>query len=194
MKTVRFADVVARSGEPEVHLPWLPPKQDKTFQRVVKAQRVMTIHQENVGTKKDYGLVGFEEQPHAQYLVFPKSLAAFEGRRVIGINYHLLAEGSRPAAKPARGTAAKPEKKTPVKKAKPKTEKRVAPENVVPFASEPAEKNETTPAPEPVKERTARTSLDRRAIAEIKRAMKELRAGKAVPAYERLARLVEDSE
>ena len=194
MKMARFADVVARSGEPEVHLPWLPPKQDKTFQRAVKAQRVMTIHQENVGTKKDYGLVGFEEQPHAQYLVFPKSLAAFEGRRVIGINYHLLAEGSRPAAKPAGKPAPSPEKKASAKKARPKTEKRVAPENVVPFASEPAEENEAARAPTPVKERTERKSLDRRAIAEIKKAMKELRAGKAVPAYERLAKLIEDSE
>src|SRR5688572_25315198 len=98
MKTVRFAEVVAKSGAPEAYQLWLPPKQDRAFQRAAKEHRVMTIHQENVGAKKDHGTVGFLEEPQAQYLIFPKTLRAFSERKVIGINYELLAKSSRLAA------------------------------------------------------------------------------------------------
>ena len=77
MKTARFTDLVKKAGAPNPYLLWVSPKKDNIFQRAVKEQRVLTIHQENVGTKKDYGMVGFHQEPNAQYLVFPKSLKAF---------------------------------------------------------------------------------------------------------------------
>jgi hypothetical protein len=97
MKTARFTDLVKQAGAPKSYLLWVPPKQDPVFQRALKDQRILTIHQENVGTKKDYGMVGFHEGPTAQYLVFPKPLKGFLDRRVIGINYDLLAQETQPA-------------------------------------------------------------------------------------------------
>jgi hypothetical protein len=99
MKTARFTDLVNKAGAPEPYLLWVPPKDDRVFQRAVKENRILTIHQENVGTKKDYGMVGFHEESNAQFLIFTKSLKTFADRRVIGINYDLLAKDSR-AVKP----------------------------------------------------------------------------------------------
>lgn len=179
MKTARFADVVKQAGAPSPYQLWLDAKKDRTFQRAVAEHRVMTIHQENVGTKKDYGIVGFREEPHAQYLLFPRSLKTFADRRIIGINYSLLDKESRldshpPARKPERRTASKkPIREKPEKK-------------VITFTPPPRE-----PAPEKPEKREAKVGP--RFIAEVKKAMKELRAGKAVPAYERLAALVEQA-
>jgi hypothetical protein len=106
MKTARFTDLVKQAGAPKSYLLWVPPKQDPVFQRALKDERILTIHQENVGTKKDYGLVGFHEAPTAQYLVFPKSLKGFLDRRIIGINYDLLAQETQPA----KGATAAPKK------------------------------------------------------------------------------------
>lgn len=92
MKTARFAAVVARSGQPLNHLVFAAPAQDAALQSAVRAHRVMTIHQEHVGTHKDYGLVGFHPAPHAQYLVFPRSLKSFAGKRIVGVNFELLAQ------------------------------------------------------------------------------------------------------
>ena len=52
----------------------------------------MTVHQQVRGAKKDFGVVGIEERRDAQFLVFPKSLRPFVGRRITGIRYELLAE------------------------------------------------------------------------------------------------------
>ncbi len=56
----------------------------------VRQNRVMTLNQETVGNRKDFGLVGFHPGKHASYLIFPKPLSAFNGQRIVGIKYDLL--------------------------------------------------------------------------------------------------------
>jgi hypothetical protein len=196
MKTARFADVVKQSGAPETHLLWVPPSDDKVFQRALKEHRIMTVHQQLVGAKKDFATVGFSEEANAQYLVFPKSVKRFADRHIVGINYDLLAQPSHPAP-PAKPKTSKREHL----ESKPKhvTAPEERSDRVVPFVAaenpelpvpEAAPKPAHAPEPEPpAKEKT--TPLDSHALSEIKKAMKELRAGKAVPAYERLARLAD---
>lgn len=96
VKTARFKAVVEQCGAPEVVTLWQDPKDDKEFQRALRSERVMTVHQTVVGSKADFAEVGFAKSPGAVYLIFPKSLAAFRERRVIGIDYERLAT---PAAK-----------------------------------------------------------------------------------------------
>src|SRR5687768_9474237 len=97
-ETVRFTEVVKIAGPPEIYLPLADPKHDRNFMRAVKDQRVLSLKQEPTGTKKDFGTVGFVREKFVSYLIFPKSLARFEGRRVIGIKYDTLhqAEFSTP--------------------------------------------------------------------------------------------------
>lgn len=90
MKTVTFAQVLAKSGKPEIHLSWTPPEKDRALMAAVKQQRVMSLHQTIRGSTKDYGTVGLLKSPGTQLLVFPKSLRSFSDRRVIAINYDLL--------------------------------------------------------------------------------------------------------
>src|SRR5688572_18920909 len=115
VKTVRFSQVVKRGGEPETYLVLKKPAQDKTLQAAIKAHRVMTVFQETVGTKTDHGKVGFEEGRSRQYLVFPKSIRAFEGRKVVGIKYDLLSSEEVPKSKRPRPARApkKRARKTP---------------------------------------------------------------------------------
>ena len=53
---------------------------------------MLTVKQETVGSRKDFGLVGFHQEPNAAYWIFPKKLDAFEDKKIIGINYDLLRE------------------------------------------------------------------------------------------------------
>jgi hypothetical protein len=178
MSTVRFANVVKKSGKPEPYTLWTDPKKDAEFQRALKAQRVMTVHQENVGAKSDYGSVGFTGDKSASLLLFPKSLASFEGKHVVGIKYDLLES-------PEPGARAKPKpSRQPAKAPKPKRTSKHPANNVISFAKEAKEeapKEERTPAP---KQRPP-NRLQR----EIRKVMKTLKAGKAVAAYEMLERL-----
>lgn len=108
MKTVRFTQVVARCGAPELHPLWTAPEDDAQFQRAVKAGRVMTLEQVNVGSRRDRGVIGYAPGEHAQFLIFPKSLKPFAGREVVGVKYELLRE---PAVKePYHAPAAKARK------------------------------------------------------------------------------------
>jgi hypothetical protein len=88
--TVRFSVVLRSSGKPKVYLPLADPKQDMNFMRMVDQQRVLSLKQQPTGTKKDFGTVGFVEQKHVSYLVFPKSLGEFVGKRIVGIKYDTL--------------------------------------------------------------------------------------------------------
>lgn len=133
MKTARFSDVVAKSGRPEVHLTWAAPASDRVLLQADRQHRVLTVHQRLRGAKKDFATVGLEAASDAQYLVFPKSLRSFSGRRVVGIRYDLLADAvsvgtagrppkraKRPAKKPAADNVIHfpaPEKKSDVIKA-----------------------------------------------------------------------------
>ncbi len=98
--TVRLKLVVQACGQPEPVTLWLNPRKDKRFQAAVEANRVLTVTQETVGTKKDFGVVGFHSGQNLGYWIFPKSLRRFAGKRVIGLDYSLLKQpklGDRPA-------------------------------------------------------------------------------------------------
>ena len=108
--TVRFAQVVKECGRPEPITLWTDPKKDRNFQAAARDNRVMTVVQETVGTRKDFGVVGFYQAEHASYLAFPKSLDRFKGKRVIGIKYDLLnvpksEDPVKPTAEPAKKAA-----------------------------------------------------------------------------------------
>src|ERR1051325_717313 len=88
-KTVRFTELVKRAGEPHAHTLWVAPKDDAELQRAIAAERVLTVKR---GASTDAGLVGFDvsgKEP-AQILIFPKSLKAFSGARVVGIKFDLV--------------------------------------------------------------------------------------------------------
>ncbi|HEX8295803.1 MAG TPA: hypothetical protein VF593_05850 [Chthoniobacteraceae bacterium] len=107
MNTVRFSQVVAQSGAPEPYTLWTAPEEDGDFQRALKQQRVLSVHQETTGGQKDFGTVGYGGEKGVELLIFPKSVAQFDGRRVIGIKYELLktAEPAEPKPKPKAAPA-----------------------------------------------------------------------------------------
>ena len=88
VKTVRFSVIVEKCGAPEVYTLWQKPKDDRRFQTMLKNHRVMTVQQTETGT--DFGIAEFCERKGARYLVFPKSLKRFAGKRVVGINWSLV--------------------------------------------------------------------------------------------------------
>lgn len=173
MKTVRFAQVVDHSGTPEPYTLWTAPEKDPEFQRAVKSDRVMSVHQENTGSKKDFGIVGFSPDPLAQWLIFPKSLKGFEGRRVVGVKYDLLKDAAGNSGAPT-ARARKKLTEFPVF-AKP--------------PSHPIEVDDDS-EPKPTRSRKTKTATAPPAndalLKEVRRALKELKQGKAVAAYQRL--------
>jgi hypothetical protein len=110
IKTVRFTQVVERSGQPQVHTLWLPPDKDPELQRAQKAHRVMTIESGGAGGKTDVGRVGFspDSKRPAQFLIFPKSLKTFEGARVVGIKFDLVAQPKLAAVNPVKHARSTP--------------------------------------------------------------------------------------
>jgi hypothetical protein len=91
-RTVRFSDLVKHFGPAHLVTLWSDPNADKTFMRAVEENRVVTIALQNVGTRKDFGLVGFDPKPSATYVVFAKPLSAAKGTRVVGLKYDLIEE------------------------------------------------------------------------------------------------------
>ena len=91
MKTARFAKVVEKAGKPTAYSLWQSSTKDANFQKALKAHRIMTVHHETVGTTKDYGTVGYTKDKQALLFLFPKSVKRFEGKRIIGIKYELVA-------------------------------------------------------------------------------------------------------
>ena len=87
-KTMRFAEILEKSGQPEVYTLWQKPKTDRRLQSLIKSNRVMTILQSEGGS--DFGLVGFREAKGARYLAFSKSLKRFMDRRVVGIDWDFV--------------------------------------------------------------------------------------------------------
>lgn len=88
VKTVRFADVVDKAGQPEPYTLWQKPGADRHFQSALKNHRVMTIQPSEAGT--EFGFVGFKQSKTASYFIFPKSLKRFEDKRVVGIKWDLV--------------------------------------------------------------------------------------------------------
>ena len=170
MKTARFQSVIDAAGTPEQHLLWAAPAKDKALQKALKEQRVMTVHQTAVGTKADYGTVGLAKAAQGQILIFPHSLADFEGKRIVGVNYDLYADApvKAPAAKRAK-------KKAPAKKSK--VPKETATAKILPFP-----KDEPKPDEEPEDDLTEIRK-------KIRQALRALEQGKQVAAYETLKSL-----
>lgn len=108
-KTVRFDALLKAAGPPVPVTLWTKPEDDRDFMRATKERRVVTVIQNNVGTQKDYGLVGFYPQERATYLLFGKRIDLPEETKVIGIKYDRLA-----TAKPRGGIyqAPKPKERT----------------------------------------------------------------------------------
>ena len=191
VKTVRFSNVVQKSGQPETHLIFVEPSKDRTLQSAIKANRVMTVEQTAVGTKTDRGEIGFHPGTSRQFLVFPKSLRAFAGRSVVGIKYDLL--GSTEVPKGQRAPAPRPPKKKPrqpsvfstpapkpARATKARAEKTPEPakSKVVPFK----------PAPPEAEDDGDIADLKK----QVRHAMAVLKEGKAVAAFNLLKRIVED--
>jgi hypothetical protein len=104
MKTIRFSRVVERSGRPQLHTFWRPPEQDPEFKRAQRDHRVMTLSPTGSGDTH-VGSVGFEPDRTKvkEFLVFPRSLKRFAGRRIVGIKYDLFEQPKLRSAKlPAR--------------------------------------------------------------------------------------------
>jgi hypothetical protein len=91
-KQVRFAQLVKAAGMPYAATLWTEPGKDPEFKKAIKENRVVTVRNVNVGTKKDRGVVGFLQGPNATYLIFPKALPMAEGTGVIGLKFEDLAE------------------------------------------------------------------------------------------------------
>lgn len=159
VKTARFSNVVAKAGRPEAHVSWVKPETDSVLQSAQKQHRVLSVHQQLRGAKKDYGVVGVEEasdrQHGVQYLIFPKSIRAFEGQHVVGIQYDDLAPGRSVAKNP-------PPVKRPKLKLLPQPKPENPPPKPKPISTAPKPKAEITttrpaekptePAPAPVRD------------------------------------------
>lgn len=167
MKTARFTDVVAAAGPPQVHSLWIAPGRDPALKRAVRDCRVMTIHQMLRGTKKDYGTVGLHADQSSQVLVFPKSLKKFSEARIVGIDYRLVVQ---------------PEPKDPAPPVVPLKKPVAAPRaNLRSARVKSARRADSAPRPPP--KPLTRDEL----LAEVRHAVRDLKAGKAVAAYERLS-------
>jgi hypothetical protein len=114
-RQIRFAELIEQSGKPKTHALWTEPKQDRELMSAVKAHRVLTVIQKPTGNAKDFGLIGFQPQKFASYLIFPRPLRADEKVRVVGLHYDQIAE---PAVK--RSERFTPSKPAPVKPPKSK--------------------------------------------------------------------------
>lgn len=86
----------------------MKPEKDRTLQTAIKANRLMTVNLQVVGTKAERGHIGFEPGPNRQFLIFPKSLLKFSGREVIGINYDLFLPPPKSQRKQAPKSKSKP--------------------------------------------------------------------------------------
>jgi hypothetical protein len=210
-KTVRFTQVVERSGQPQPHTLWLPPEKDPALKRAIAADRVMTIEAAAGGGKTDVGVVGFD-RAHAgngQFLIFPKSLKRFAGARVVGIKFDLVEQPklAAPATLKAFARTPGPGRKkhqgpepTPVHEpeeepeeppiVRPKPPARAASHAQAKVTSaaktsQAIRQRETAPArAKPAGPTAAESAL----LREVRAAIKELQRGKSVAAYERLQR------
>jgi hypothetical protein len=109
-KTARFKDLIERCGTPEAYTPWIDPRRDPHFQSAWRENRVLSIQQSPTGNTRDFGVVGFHKENNVAYLLFPKPLTEFEGRKIVGIAYEAVHT-------PPRGPVVK---SSPKKKASPR--------------------------------------------------------------------------
>jgi hypothetical protein len=174
VRTARFANVVEKYGDPEPYLVLTDPGKDRALQSAIKANRVMTIFQPTVGAAADRGVVGFEPGPGRQFLLFPKSLRALSGRKIVGIKYALVK--AKEISKSQRVTGPSPPSGTRSRKQKLRG-KPAAPTKVVEFRTRDEDEEENNEV----------TELKRK----VRHAMDVLEDGKAVAAFNLLKRIVE---
>lgn len=91
-KTVRFAELVKKAGQPHVATLWVSPESDGDFSKAIRENRVLTIFGQNAGTKKEFGKVGFVKKKDAAYFVFPRALPQLGKTWVVGIKYDRLTQ------------------------------------------------------------------------------------------------------
>jgi len=189
MKTVRFAALVESGGRPDTHLLFVKPEEDRGLQKAIKAKKVITIFQSSVGSKADHGEVGFHPGPSRQYLVFPRSVGAFDGRKVVGIKYDLLESAPIPKGQQAEKPVPPPKKKHIRKSATTKPEPEpdeeddpIPPEKVVKFPEPTPKEDEEDDENEAIEEIKS----------QVRKAMAELEKGKQVAAFNLLKRILEN--
>lgn len=199
-RTVRFTRVLERAGQPHVHTLWLPPDKDPELKRARNAHRVMTLERVSGSGRTDFGVVGFDPQRDKgrQLLIFPKSLEPFEGARIIGVKFDLIAQPkvspataprakAKPKTKPARET------KTPRARSEAPADKPPSPPSRARRGAARTDKAEHT-APKTAAADSPQTATDTALLREVRAAMKELQRGKAIAAYQRLERAVADAD
>jgi hypothetical protein len=173
MKTARFAAVVAAAGKPDIHLLLVSPEKDKTLQAAIRSHRVMTVHQEVAGNRKDHGIVGFHPGPARQFLIFPRSISKFEGSRIVAVKYDLLGD-DKERVKP------------------PKTRQNVASKRKVVKAKKPAHpKIVHFPEPNFRKARDEGSEAIQEIKNQVRQAMAVLEQGKQVAAFNILKQIVD---
>ncbi len=204
MNTVRFSEVVNSSGRPDTHLLLTAPAKDKELQAAIKANRVMTVYQGLGSTKTDYGTIGFAEGSSRQFLLFPKTLKSFEGKRVIGIKYDLLesipVSKEEATSKPKSGKAPTPKRdqgptkvdRRPTNRKAEKPPARTPPLDPEPVPGAPSEKVVEFPKPHSNEQRPDRSDEVEGLKRQVREAMDVLEQGKQVAAYNLLKRIVED--
>lgn len=170
-KTARFTTVVEKAGKPKVHLALLDPKKDRALQRAIKAHRVMMVHQETVGTARDFGTIGFDRKVAGQILIFPMSLEDFADSRIVGVNFDLVDQ-----ERETKAEAERRRKKT--ERAKPKTPVR---------APKPSREDPEEVAHPPEPEQNEEVAELKRGI---ERAVAMLEEGRQVPAFNLLQKLL----
>jgi hypothetical protein len=186
MGTIRFSKVVETAGKPIVHLLWVDPAKDLILQKAIRANRVMTVHQERIRAKADYGTVGFEKGVSGQILIFPKSLESFADKQVIGVKYDLLEWPAVPKSHQVRKVI--PAKRSA--KAKPEETKISAPAEQAALAENTTAQVVKFPNPEDDHEDGPTTDVEELKN-QVRLAMKVLEEGKQVAAFNLLKRIVD---
>lgn len=160
----------------------MEPGKDPVLKEALKKERVMTLFQQTTGNTAEHGIVGFEKGAARQYLIFPKSLHRFAGKRIIGIKYDLL------ESKPVPQSQRAPKPRVPVKKAlnakkRGASDSTAAPQNILHFPKAKAD------AKEPLEEENEEVAELKE---QVRRAMDALEKGKQVAAFNLLKRIVDD--
>jgi hypothetical protein len=119
--TVRFTEILMQGGKPKLYLPLADPQTDRAFTKAEREDRVVTLKQIPTGNRKDFGVVGALREKYVSYLIFPKRLTSYAGKRVVGIKYDQVDEETSITPQPSKHTkpAFQPKKPTNVKLPKP---------------------------------------------------------------------------
>jgi hypothetical protein len=90
-KQVRFTQLVNSFGRPHSATLWAgDPNNDPDFKKAIEDNRIVTIQNVNVGSKKGAGEIGFNRQGNPTYLIFPKPLSMQQGTKVVGLKFDQL--------------------------------------------------------------------------------------------------------